>query len=117
MCIEACATIFLERAERETSWKTCIYYVENSNMETSLILLIIVEIGAVKYMISRQVCKRTNTLIREEHSNSGAVRIDSRGSCSKHSAENHMLRQYGHWVFCFFGPIIIALMEFVWVGG
>jgi len=60
-------------------------------METPLILLVIVEIGAVKYMMSRQV---------EEYSNSGAVRhamrtktrIDSRGSCGKHSAENHMLR-------------------------
>jgi len=47
----------------------------------------IVEIGAVKYMMSRQVCKQTNTLISEEHSNSGDVRyamrtktrIDSRG--------------------------------------
>jgi len=60
-------------------------------METSLILLVIVEIGAVEYMMSRQVCKRTNTLIKEEHSNSGAMRhamrtktrIDSRGSCGK----------------------------------
>jgi len=35
-------------------------------METSLVLLAIVEIGAVKYMMSRQVCKRTekrNTVI------------------------------------------------------
>ena len=43
-------------------------------METSLILLVIVEIGVVKYKMSRQVCKRTNTLIKEEHSNSGAMR-------------------------------------------
>ena len=42
-------------------------------METTLILLVIVEIGAVKYMMSRQVCKRANTLIREEHSNNGAL--------------------------------------------
>jgi len=70
-------------------------------METSLILLVIVEIGAVKYMMSRHGCKRTNTLIREEHGNSGAVRhamrtktrIDSRGSCGKHSAKNHILQQ------------------------
>jgi len=60
-------------------------------METSLILLVIVEIGAVKYMMSRQVCKRTNTLIKDKHSNSSAMRhamrtktrIDSRGSCGK----------------------------------
>jgi len=60
-------------------------------METSLILLVKVEIGAVKYTMSRQVCKRTNTLIKEEHSNSGDMRhamrtktrIDSRGSCGK----------------------------------
>jgi len=85
--IETCATIFWERVERETSWKTCVYYVENSNMETSLILLVVVGIGAIKYMKSRQVCKRTNTPIKEEHSNSGAMRhamrtktrIDSRG--------------------------------------
>ena len=31
-------------------------------METPLILLVIVEIGAVKYMMGRQVCKRTNTV-------------------------------------------------------
>jgi len=37
--------------------KTCVYYVENSNMETSLILLVVVGIGAIKYMMSRQVCK------------------------------------------------------------
>jgi len=43
-------------------------------METSLILLVILEIGVVKYMMSRQVCKRTNTLMIEEHSNSGAMR-------------------------------------------
>jgi len=45
-------------------------------METSMILLVIVEIGAVKYMMSRQVCKRTNTPIKEEYSNSGAVQQD-----------------------------------------
>ena len=33
---ETCATIFWERAEGETSWKTCVYYVENSNMDTVL---------------------------------------------------------------------------------
>jgi len=47
--IETCATIFWERVERETSWKTCIYYVENSNMGTSLILLVVVEMGVIKY--------------------------------------------------------------------
>ena len=58
-------------------------------------------------MMSRQVCKRTNTLIREEYSNSGAVRhamrtktrIDSRGSCGQDSAENHIRhRQRGRIV-------------------
>ena len=37
------------------------------------ILLVIVEIGAIKYMMSRQVCKRTNTLIIEEYNNSSAM--------------------------------------------
>jgi len=81
-------------------------------MEMSLVLLVIVEIGAVKYMMSRQVCKRIYTLIREEYSNSGAVRhamraksrIDSRGSCGKHSAENHILRQYIDTVYHPFLP-------------
>ena len=47
--IETCATIIWERVERETSWKTCVYYVENSNMGTSLILLVVVEMGVIKY--------------------------------------------------------------------
>ena len=34
--IERCATIFWERAEGETSWETCVYYVKNSNMGTVL---------------------------------------------------------------------------------
>ena len=43
-------------------------------METSLILLVVVGIGAIKYMMNLQVGKRTNTLIKEEHYNSGAMR-------------------------------------------
>ena len=52
--IETCAAIFWERAEREISCNTCVYYLEN-NMERSLILLVMVEIGAVKYMMNRHV--------------------------------------------------------------
>jgi len=37
-------------------------------METSFILLILVEVDVVKYMTSQQVCKRMKTLIREEYS-------------------------------------------------
>ena len=45
----------------------------NNNMETPSTLLAIVEMGAVKYMMSRQVCKRTNTLTIGIYSNSGAM--------------------------------------------
>jgi len=68
-------------------------------METSLIILVIVEIGTFKYVMSRQVCKR---MISCQDSFCGAmrhamrtkIRIDSGGSFGKRSDENHMLRQY-----------------------
>jgi len=53
--IETCATIFWERAERETSWKTCGYYVENSNIGTSLILLVVVGIGVLTHTSIRPI--------------------------------------------------------------
>ena len=34
---------------------------------------IVVEVGAIKYMMSRQVCQRTDTLIIEEYSNSSTM--------------------------------------------
>ena len=60
----------------------------NSNMETSLILLVVVEIDDM--IPSKHVSEPI-----QEYRNSGAVRqamrikirIDSRGSCGKHSAE------------------------------
>jgi len=33
----------------ETLWKTCLYHVENRNMGIYLILLVVVEIGVIKY--------------------------------------------------------------------
>jgi len=75
--------------QRETHRGRLASTTENSNNGASLVLLVIVEIGAVKYRMSWQLCKRTNTRIKDVHSNSDAMRhamrtkarIDSRGSC------------------------------------
>jgi len=84
-------TRFWERAETETSWKACFYSVQSSNMETSLILLVVVEMDVIKYKNShsQQVCKQTMTLIMEEYpivaltryASRTTISIDSQVSC------------------------------------
>jgi len=64
-------------------------------METSLILLVVVEMGVIKYKNPQQVCKQIMTLIIEEYiivalmryAWRTKIRIESQGTCSKHSAE------------------------------
>jgi len=73
-------------------------------MGTPLILLIVVEMGVIKYKNPQQVCKQTMTLKIEEYiivalmryAWRTKIRIDSQGTCSKRSAETtryYMLRQ------------------------